>query len=745
MLRTLVVLILLGGVGFVAYAWATSGPEKSVVNSNGDPKKREVVKPPNPGPEEEDKDPPQSRKDVSVVKVPRDAPLIEPLTVPDSRVTIIDSQAIGASRQGQILVLGKEVIDGRPRQKPRDPMAGQEELVPVDMPFLAIQISAEEANRLGPKAYKVPGEEGKFWRRWVSQQDPVEPDKLRVLSETKQFERIWPGMPVAKDELLGLVDPSVARNDTQIKIAKLDASKAEWRASGKTKDEALKRYESLLEASRRAPGSVAPEEIRGARLTWERYIEDENAKFQAINVAKQELQQAQTLLKLHEIRATVPGVVKEITKNLGESVKEQDQVLLIQNPYVLRVEGFVEVQHARKLAKGMPVVVEPVLPDAPGVVLRAHREAINAVAVSRGANPVVVSASEDHSVRIWSVKFETNAQTGKTTWEGRELWRLEHPSAVRSVACTGPGAEKNLCLSGTADGVGRIWNLDDPRQEPVELSEPHRGAINAVAFSADGKLCATGGEDRTLSVWSTETGKPLSRYEDAHGGAITSLDFTPAGLLVSNGRDHYLRTWSLQDGRKLTREDNGPLGGNVEDLGTFHNAQKGKEGETLVLIDQGRYLRVLSLGDRSTRGVITSSSETANFTTFARFSPDGRTVLTAAGSSDTRLQLWRNPALSQKKRAAELRQYVWTESPTTCAAFAPQAPFIVTGTRDRNVVVWGMPTEEELRDPVTNATIINVGEILENSTRPVRVIADVFKPTPGLLPNGTATMVVHPK
>src|SRR5262249_9410233 len=150
-----------------------------------------------------------------------------------------------------------------------------------------------------------------------------------------------------------------------------------------------------------------------------------------------------------------------------------------------------------------------------------------------------------------------------------------------------------------------------------------------------------------------------------------------------------------------------------------------------------RQLRVLSLGDRSTRGVITSSSETVNFTTFALFSPDGQTVLTAAGSSDNnRLQLGRNPPLNQKKRPAALRQYGWTESGTACAAFAPQARFIVTGTRDRNVVVWAMPTEEELREPVTNATIINVGEILENSTRPVRVIADVFKPTPGLLPNG---------
>src|SRR5947209_10924454 len=146
---------------------------------------------------------------------------------------------------------------------------------------------------------------------------------------------------------------------------------------------------------------------------------------------------------------------------------------------------------------------------------------------------------------------------------------------------------------------------------------------------------------------------------------------------------------------------------------------------------------------RSVRGVVNSTTGTANFTTFALFSPDGKTVLSAS-SSDNRLQLWRNPALSPRKRAAELRQYISADK-ATCAAFAPEAPFVVTGMKDRNVLVWLTPGPEELREPVANAVITDVGRFQENSTRQVRIIAEVRIPTPGLMPNGTATMVVYPK
>jgi hypothetical protein len=120
-------------------------------------------------------------------------------------------------------------------------------------------------------------------------------------------------------------------------------------------------------------------------------------------------------------------------------------------------------------------------------------------------------------------------------------------------------------------------------------------------------------------------------------------------------------------------------------------------------------------------------------------------VLTAAGSSDTRLQLWRNPAAQPeeaRRRVAPVRLDGVADDLCRVRTAGSVPRYRHARPQCRGV---GDANRGGTARSCANATIINVGEILENSTRPVRVIADVFKPTPGLLPNGTATMVVHPK
>ncbi len=162
--------------------------------------------------------------------------------------------------------------------------------------------------------------------------EKVPPDRLvqvRVGGEMKQFYRLREGDRVAEGELLARVGDLLARADVDIKIAKVKTAEAELVVSGKTKDEALKRYEALQAANLKAPGSVSADEIRGAKLTFERYVEEEKAKFQAVNVAQQELLQARVILETYEIRSPCDGVIGDILRKRGEAVRRLEAVFRI--------------------------------------------------------------------------------------------------------------------------------------------------------------------------------------------------------------------------------------------------------------------------------------------------------------------------------------------------------------------------------------------------------------------------------
>src|SRR5206468_689825 len=81
---------------------------------------------------------------------------------------------------------------------------------------------------------------------------------------------------------------------------------------------------------------------------------------------------------------------------------------------------------------------------------------------------------------------------------------LSHKGLVQAVAFSPDG---KTVLTGSCDRTARLWETatGNPLGPPLQ----HQGLVQAVAFSPDGKTVLTGSGDKTARLWETATGNPL--------------------------------------------------------------------------------------------------------------------------------------------------------------------------------------------------------------------------------------------
>jgi WD40 repeat protein len=126
-----------------------------------------------------------------------------------------------------------------------------------------------------------------------------------------------------------------------------------------------------------------------------------------------------------------------------------------------------------------------------------------------------LAVGDGPEVKIWNVETATCVQT----LQG-------HKGSVLGLVWR-PG--KDELLSCSRDGTIRIWELDGGASR--ELFKTGSGPVRTLAMTRDGKIAASGGDDKVIRIWDVRTGGQLKALE-GHMHSVCKVAFSPDGRSV---------------------------------------------------------------------------------------------------------------------------------------------------------------------------------------------------------------------
>jgi len=316
-------------------------------------------------------------------------------------------------------------------------------------------------------------------------------------------------------------------------------------------------------------------------------------------------------------------------------------------------------------------------------ILQGHAGSVTGVAISPDGRTLYTS-SLDNSVMAWDLT--------RTRGLARQLTHI--PSPVVGVAFS----PRNLTLLALAQRDGPVTLWDSAKRarvgKPLDVTS---GSANALAFRPDGSLLAAADADGTVMLFNVATaarvGRPLHPpYGPLYAPGrqsrdINGLAFSPNGrLLATAGNDNSMVLWDL--GRRAPighrlRPGGGDLVTAVAISPDGRMVASGVDGGTVILtrVPDGKELYELTATGLS--GPISLA-----------FSPDGKTL--AVATIDGKLQLW-------DPRTGTPRGPAWAaiDGAAIATSFSRDSSVLAISGSEGTTALWDVRSGKRIGAPLT--------------------------------------------
>lgn len=360
------------------------------------------------------------------------------------------------------------------------------------------------------------------------------------------------------------------------------------------------------------------------------------------------------------------------------------------------------------------------LADGSLQTLTGQTDAVTALQFSPDGK-LLISASADHTLRLWRVADTQPLATfnghgaavlsASFSPDGRQILSSSDDKTVRlwtapplsmlpasAIAVQFNPSNQTFAAAGW-DGPIQLWELREGATPfPQGIIAGHTDPVNALAYSPNGELLASGSDDATIQLWNPNT-SGLLRSLIGHQAKVTSLSFSPDGAVLASGsEDATVRLWN-------------PTDGTIQQTLSGHTA-----GVTSVVFSPNGELIASGSLDRTVRlwnadGSLVRTLEAPGLAiATVTFSPDGRFL--AAASWDNLIYLWR------VNDGTLLHLLSGHQAGVTSLIFSPDGRLLVSGSADRTIKLWN-PLDGTLiktllgqPDPIRSLSFNSRGDIL---------------------------------
>ena len=198
--------------------------------------------------------------------------------------------------------------------------------------------------------------------------------------------------------------------------------------------------------------------------------------------------------------------------------------------------------------------------------LKGHRDAACGLAFTPD-NKTFVSTGYDGTTRVWEVA------------SGKETAKFA-PNTLKNSAVVLSAEGKIVIVAGAGDGIIRYFDIAAGKQ--VHQMEAHKlrypGALT-LALSANGKILASGGHDKTIRFWDAETAAELGQLPE-QSNSVARVALSPDGSTIAwatypSSRIHLGKFAGLPKGFQF--KEFSPRGGHEMSIGFVTFSPDGKK------------------------------------------------------------------------------------------------------------------------------------------------------------------------